>query len=572
MRQLRCAIYTRKSSEEGLEQDFNSLDAQYAACSAYVASQASEGWTLIGKRYDDGGISGGTLERPGLQRMLTDIAAGRIDIVVVYKVDRLTRSLLDFAKLVESFDRGGTSFVSVTQSFNTTTSMGRLTLNMLLSFAQFEREVTAERIRDKLAASKQRGMWMGGTPPLGYRPNGRSLQIVGEHADLVRLIFQRYLELGNLRLLQNELTRHRIVKPVRTTKSGRVFGGTSFGRGELHAILSNPIYIGRIRHRNQTYDGLHQAIVDQPLWDAVQALLAENCNGERRIRSVVHRSVLPGKLFDATGEKLVASHASKGTRRYRYYISSSREPSADSSSSMRIPAREIEALVCSRIAELFDNPVALIQKIAGSALAPDATAHAISTSQNLAATLRSSDPEPIGGLIDRIVERIEINSDAITIVLDAREVARCLDLFVAPRTMENSWGAEVASASAIEIKVPVTLKRSGLAMRLILPAGGTATPRVDERLVQAIATAHGWWEELVGNPKMRLADLAASQGVTESWITRSVRLAFLDPALVEQILAGTAPAHLTVDALRTPDAVPALWSAQRALHHVYIAA
>lgn len=265
MKTVRCAIYTRKSSEEGLEQDFNSLDAQHAACSAYVSSQASEGWTLLGERYDDGGISGGTLERPALRKLLADIAAGRIDIVVVYKVDRLTRSLLDFARLVEAFDKAGTSFVSVTQSFNTTTSMGRLTLNMLLSFAQFEREVTAERIRDKLAASKQRGMWMGGTPPLGYEPNGRSLAIVEEHAELVRLIFRLYLDLGNVRLLQAELDRRGMTKPVRTTVAGRAFGGTSFSRGELYAILRNPIYIGQIRHKDTTYNGLHQPIIERPL-------------------------------------------------------------------------------------------------------------------------------------------------------------------------------------------------------------------------------------------------------------------------------------------------------------------
>jgi site-specific DNA recombinase len=323
MRPVRCAIYTRKSSEEGLEQDFNSLEAQYAACAAYIASQASEGWTLIGQRYDDGGISGGTLERPRLKRLLADLAAGTIDIVVVYKVDRLTRSLLDFARLVEAFDKAGVSFVSVTQSFNTTTSMGRLTLNMLLSFAQFEREVTAERIRDKLAASKARGMWMGGTPPLGFRPDGRSLAIVEEHAERVRLIFKRYLELGNVRRLQDELSRSGLYKPVRATSGGRSFGGAPFRRGELYAMLANPVYIGRIRHRETTYDGLHEAIIDLPLWEAVQAKLAGNRTGERHVRATAHASLLAGKLFDGAGERMVACHAKKGARRYRYYVSHS---------------------------------------------------------------------------------------------------------------------------------------------------------------------------------------------------------------------------------------------------------
>ena len=239
MKAVRCAVYTRKSSEDGLEQDFNSLDAQREACAAYVLSQASEGWVLIGESYDDGGLSGGTLERPALQRLLGDVAAGLVDIIVIYKLDRLTRSLLDFAKLVETLDGTGTSFVSVTQSFNTTTSMGRLTLNMLLSFAQFEREVTGERIRDKIAASKAKGMWMGGIPPLGYRPQGRTLVVDAEQAELVRSIYARYLSCGNVRLLAEGLIAEGIKAPKRRTASGRAFGGAPFSRGQLYAILRN---------------------------------------------------------------------------------------------------------------------------------------------------------------------------------------------------------------------------------------------------------------------------------------------------------------------------------------------
>lgn len=298
MKKVRCAIYTRKSSEEGLEQDFNSLDAQREACAAYVLSQASEGWTLITDEYDDGGLSGGTLERPALQRLLEDIAAGKIDIVVVYKVDRLTRSLLDFAKLVEAFDKAETSFVSVTQSFNTTTSMGRLTLNMLLSFAQFEREVTAERIRDKIAASKKRGMWMGGTPPLGYKPDGRSLTIVEDHAGIVRHIFARYLKLSNVRLVTAELVREGIMTPKRMATTGRVTGGRPFTRGQIYKLLSNPIYIGRIRHKQTSYKGLHQPIIDQGIWDAVQQMLASNRQGERSGSRARSPSLLAGRIID----------------------------------------------------------------------------------------------------------------------------------------------------------------------------------------------------------------------------------------------------------------------------------
>src|SRR5687768_1704350 len=262
----RCAIYTRKSSEEGLEEDFNSLDAQREACEAYIRSQKSAGWSLLSDLYDDGGISGGTLERPALQRLLADIQAGRVDLVVVYKVDRLTRSLADFAKIVEVFDAQGVSFVSVTQQFNTTTSMGRLTLNMLLSFAQFEREVTGERIRDKIAASKQKGMWMGGPTPLGYEPNGRSLKVQEPDAETVRTLFRLYLELGSVRRLKEEADRRGLISKLRPHWKGRMRGGRPFSRGFLYHLLQSPIYIGRIGHNGGSFEGQHPAIVDREIW------------------------------------------------------------------------------------------------------------------------------------------------------------------------------------------------------------------------------------------------------------------------------------------------------------------
>jgi DNA invertase Pin-like site-specific DNA recombinase len=561
MKPIRCAIYTRKSSEEGLEQDFNSLDAQYGACSAYVASQASEGWVLLKDRYDDGGISGGTLQRPALQRLLTDIAAGKIDIVVVYKVDRLTRSLLDFARLVEALDKAGTSFVSITQSFNTTTSMGRLTLNMLLSFAQFEREVTAERIRDKLAASKARGMWMGGTPPLGYEPNGRSLAIVDEHADLVRLIFQLYADLDTVRAVCDELDRRGISKPLRISKAGKSYGGRPFGRGELYAMLSNPIYIGRIRHRQTLHAGLHPAIIDLPVWEAVQEQLKDHRNGERHIRSAVHPSLLAGKLVDGDGQPLVASHASKGAQRYRYYVSrdlqlGDKDAKADG---MRIPAAEIEKLVCDRLALLFDDPVALMEQINPGHPLPDSITSTMAICRNTAGVLRGADHLAIAQLIAGVVERIEVRRDGITIKLGRNNIAALLNI-----------NAPAEDAQPIEIAIAVKLKRAGFALRLVLPNGNAALPQTDDRLLKTIATAREWWKQLVADPKLRIADLAAANAMTESWVTRVLRLAFLDPAIVQQIIAGTAPVALTFDSLRAPDAVPALWSAQRSLHQISI--
>jgi DNA invertase Pin-like site-specific DNA recombinase len=557
MKIVRCAIYTRKSSEEGLEQDFNSLDAQHAASAAYIASQASEGWSLVGQRYDDGGISGGTLDRPALQRLLADIAARRIDIVVVYKVDRLTRSLLDFAKLVETFDKAGTSFVSVTQSFNTTTSMGRLTLNMLLSFAQFEREVTAERIRDKLAASKARGMWMGGTPPLGYRPDGRSLAIVERDAELVRALFGLYLELGNVRLLQEELDRRGIVKPRRTTKAGRSFGGTPFNRGELYSILANPIYIGRIRYKAMVYDGLHPRIIDDEMWKAVQARLADNRNGDRHVRAAAeHPSILAGKIFDEAGQKMIPSHANKGSRRYRYYVSQDLQLGGDATEAkgMRIPAQEVERLICGKLAELLADPVALVGNASAGSLSSDAMADLIAKARILASSLDGKDESAAARTVASVVERVEVGPTQIVLTVDRQAIAKRLGIKASDHP------------EPLQIVIPVRLKRSGLAMRLVLPTGQTAVHRINDNLVEAIAMAHRWWQQMIDDPRLRISDLAKANGVTNSWVTRILRLAFLDPTMVDQILAGKAPANITAQALRSEGSIPALWAEQRARH------
>ena len=316
---LRCAIYTRVSTEHGLEQEFNSLDNQREASEAYVKSQAHEGWKLIRTRYDDGGYSGGSMERPALQRLLDDVRARRIDVIVVYKVDRLTRSLADFAKLVELFDAHQVSFVSVTQAFNTTTSMGRLTLNVLLSFAQFEREVTGERIRDKIAASKRKGIWMGGVVPLGYRVENRALHVVDEHAAFVRDLFRRYLEIGSVVRLKAILDPEDARSPIRTDGTGRTIGGGLISRGHLYKILSNPIYVGRLTHKGQVHDGLHEPIVDQETWDRVQRCLRSMLSAAGNCQS--SDALLAGKLFDDRGNRMSPSHAAKDGRRWRYYVS-----------------------------------------------------------------------------------------------------------------------------------------------------------------------------------------------------------------------------------------------------------
>src|SRR5216684_3404370 len=310
----RCAAYTRKSSEEGLEQNFNSLHAQREACESFIKSQTGEGWRLVKTAYDDGGLSGGTMERPGLQRLLTDIRDQLIDIVVVYKVDRLTRSLGDFAKMVEVFDGHGVSFVAVTQQFNTTTSMGRLTLNVLLSFAQFEREVTGERIRDKIAASKQKGMWMGGTVPLGYDVRDHRLLVNPKEAATVRLIFQLYIELRSVRQVRDELDRRSIVSKQRVSKSGARSGGVRFGRGALYQLLANPIYVGEIRHKRISHPGQHESIIERSLWQRVQEMLKQRAARQSGGTSSRTPSLLMGKLFDENGEPLYACWSKKGDR------------------------------------------------------------------------------------------------------------------------------------------------------------------------------------------------------------------------------------------------------------------
>ena len=365
---LRCAIYTRKSSEEGLEQDFNSLHAQRESCEAYIKSQRHEGWVVLPTHYNDGGYSGGSMERPGLAKLLADIQSGTVDVVVVYKVDRLTRSLADFAKIVEIFDKAGVSFVSVTQQFNTTTSMGRLTLNVLLSFAQFEREVTGERIRDKIAASKQKGMWMGGWVPLGYDRKDRTLTINEPEAKTVRTIFELFLKLKSVRKLQAELIRQKLTTKRYPTTSGRVLGGLSFSRGHLYRILSNPLYIGEIVHKDLNHSGQHPAIIDQKTWEAVQALLNGNRNDNRSRTNAKSQSLLAGLIYDQNGNRLVSTHANKSGKRYRYYMTSEgsrRNTTTNGKPTLRLPAAEIDAAVVNALISFLRDQNKLADQLKG---------------------------------------------------------------------------------------------------------------------------------------------------------------------------------------------------------------
>jgi len=341
---VRCAIYTRVSTDQGLEQDFNSLDAQYEAAEAYIRSQAHAGWTMLRAKYDDGGFSGGNTDRPALQRLLEDVRTGKVDVIVVYKVDRLTRSLADFAKLVELFDQHSASFVSVTQQFNTTTSMGRLTLNVLLSFAQFEREVTAERIRDKIAASKRRGLWVGGMVPLGYDTKDRKISVSKAEAERVRDIFKSYLRLGSLNPLMADLRKRGIFTKARSLKTGKAIGGIAFTRGPLAHLLKNRFYVGEVAFKGEILKGEQPAIIDRDLFDAVQARLNEQrtTSSTTRMRS---ETLLAGRIFDDRGNRMTPSHTRKRGRKHRYYVSAALiNGMADRAGSVRrVPADQISA-------------------------------------------------------------------------------------------------------------------------------------------------------------------------------------------------------------------------------------
>jgi site-specific DNA recombinase len=529
---LPCAIYARKSSEEGLEQGFNSLDAQREACEAYIVSQKSQGWKLAGA-FEDGGFSGGNVERPGLQRLLAEIEAKRVRIVVVYKVDRLTRSLADFAKLVELFDAHGVSFVSVTQAFNTTTSMGRLTLNVLLSFAQFEREVTGERIRDKIAASKKKGMWMGGFAPIGYQPEGRTLIIDGPQAERVREIFRLYIEFGSVGELKRELDRRAWVSPPRLKR--RIGGGRPFSRGHLYRLLANEIYIGKITHRGVSYTGQHPALIDAETWQAAQKLLNGNSNGYGARSTAVEPSLLTGLVYDDRGIRLTPTHSKKGARRYRYYI----HPNGT-------PARELEASVLGGLTAFLRDEPRLMENM--SEVGADVVKRRLESAKSLADSI-SSGADRIAGL-NRLVERINLSAEAITIRV------RCT----------AAWSAVIPGTDTqiMTIVLPAQLKRVGPAVRLVVKAPWAEKARApDARLVALLAKAQRWFELLKSGAKPGVAAIAQEQGIESSEVTRVVYLAFLAPDLVERIVRGEHPEGLNIKRLLAMAPLPSDWHEQR---------
>src|ERR1700694_713610 len=522
---VRCAIYTRVSTEHGLDQEFNSLDAQYDAASAYIKSQAHAGWTLIRSRYDDGGYSGGSTDRPDLQKLLDDIRARKIDVIVVYKVDRLTRSLADFAKLVELFDAHGVSFVSVTQQFNTTTSMGRLTLNVLLSFAQFEREVTSERIRDKIAASKRKGLWVGGNLPCGYEMKDGKIAIVEEEAELFRSIYRRYLELGSVNELVRDLRERNIRTKTRQLSTGAMRGGIPFGRGALYYVLSNRFYIGEVKYKDEILPGEQPPIMDPALFEAVrQKSLAQWSHRTTTRNKSDH--LLTGLLFDDAGHCMVPTHATKAGIRYRYYVSTpilhGEARTASAGSVSRVPAADIEAVV-----------VKLLKKHLAAKQDGSTTSNVLSGDR---------------GAVAQLVAGIVVSEDRLGVRLKSENADEPSD---SPddRSLTSPWQKPPSKRSR-QILLPHDASRSKV------------RPEQFERrarLVSAIARGRRWLVDVVSGRVTTVAELCARENCSVRQVNMTISLAFLAPNLVKATVEGRLPRGIGIERLRDP---PTEWRRQ----------
>jgi site-specific DNA recombinase len=525
---VRCAIYTRVSTDQGLDQEFNSLEAQYDASSAYIKSQAHAGWTLIKARYDDGGYSGGSTDRPDLQRLLDDIRARKIDVIVVYKVDRLTRSLADFAKLVELFDAHGVSFVSVTQQFNTTTSMGRLTLNVLLSFAQFEREVTSERIRDKIAASKRKGLWVGGPLPLGYDMKDGKIDVVEDEAEQVRLIYRRYLELSGVNALVRDLKERNFRTKTRLLTTGATRGGIPFERGSLFYLLRNRFYIGEVRYKGDILPGEQPPIMERALFDAVQQKLTDQWTTRSSIRNAGDH-LLTGLLFDDASHRMAPTHATKAGIRYRYYVSlpcmHGEARTAKVGSVTRVPATDIEDVVVKSLNEL--------------------------RSQSGMPTQAITDHSAIAEMIDRI----DVYKDRLAVRLRSQEN---------PGTTKLADDIEEPTDDRL-LSIPWQKPPSKRFRQILLPHGASRNeirperPERRLRLISAIARGRRWLEEIISGSVTDAEQIALREQCSVRHVNMTISLAFLAPKLVRAAVEGRLPRGINIERLRD---APAEWSRQ----------
>lgn len=515
-KKVRCAIYTRKSSEEGLEQDFNSLDAQREACEAYIKSQMHEGWTLVEKQYNDGGFSGGTIDRPAFKELLADIEKDEIDIVVVYKVDRLTRSLMDFSKIIEIFDNHSASFVSITQHFNTTTSMGRLTLNILLSFAQFEREVTGERIRDKFAASRQKGLWLTGAPPYGYKKEENHVLVKEEpYAQNLRIIFDAYLNLGTVNKVRDYLIENKIF-----SKNNK-----KFSSGNLYTILSNKVYIGKIVHKDKVFDGQHEAIISPELFDDVQNLLKSNAVIRKHATNAKEGSLLSGSLFDDKGNRMIPSHSNKSGRRYRYYVSQAiKKPGEfERGDVTKISAGEIENYAKNEVLKLIKNRQLTQKHLAD---------FAIEQQNDILQKLSDFEPDKI--FIRTLIKQVDLHINYIEITFDVDYLIRYVKALVYNRPVE----VESSEENLITIKQDIKLSMTPQKQNKIIISGQR---NYDMKLIQAIVKS--FWYNKLGSERKLPAEARNGN------VKKLRKLRFLPPEIIESIMNGTQDPELNISKL-----------------------
>jgi len=542
---IRCAIYTRKSTEDGLEQDFNSLDAQREASLAYIKSQHHEGWRAIRKMYDDGGISGATLNRPAIKQLIKDVEMGQVDTVVVYKVDRLTRSLADFSKLIELFDKHNVSFISVTQQFNTTSSMGRLTLNVLLSFAQFEREITGERIRDKIAASKKKGMWMGGLPPIGYNIQDKKLVINETEAKTVNQIYSLYLELDNVRLVKEECDRLSIRTKIRCY-GGKKTGGTRFSRGHLYSLLKNPLYAGKVKYNDKLYDGQHEAIIDLDLWQDVQSKLNDNATNRTHNYNLNQINLLNGLVFDEDKTLLKTHYAVNHGKKYRYYI-------AEAYGGWRIPADTLERAVEKIIYEWLKNEQKLFIEFASLIEDRADLYHTIKTeAEKYTEEISQMDFLTKEKTFKKLIKQIDIDKDNITLILYSRVVSERLQI------LDNN---QLSDIGEISITSSHTIKRRGVEKKIILP--GKTTANKDPKLIALVARSHKWIQNLKDGHVKNITEIAAKENMDDGDVSRFIQFAFLAPEIVTSIFEGTQPADLNSEKLKRLGSLPHSWSEQK---------
>ncbi|CCB66642.1 recombinase family protein [Hyphomicrobium sp. MC1] len=558
MKRLSCAIYTRKSSDEGLEKEFNSLDAQREACAAFILSQKHAGWACLPDLYDDGGLSGGTMDRPALRRLLSDIQAGKVQIVVVYKVDRLTRSLADFAKIVDVFDAHGASFVSVTQQFNTTTSMGRLTLNMLLSFAQFEREIAGERIRDKIAASKAKGMWMGGNVPLGYDVKDRKLIANEVEAETVRMIFRRYAELGSVRALGHELDWLGVVSKRREGAGGVLAGGNRFSRGALYTLLQNHLYRGEIAHQGNIYPGQHEAIIDAQLWEVVQEKLSGNRQARALGATAEEPSLLAGLIADGSGGRMTPTHAVKKGRRYRYYVSTALITGgrSDHIKGWRIPAGDVEALVLDRLRAFFASEPGVGEALSCFELDASSLRSVFAKAMQLTEEWATLPPIRVRELVRSLIGTVEVHDEKIIVSLKRDEIASALlgDTFSLPT---------ITGPETFELHIGARLHRAGKGIRLVV--GGVVAEKPNGQLLALLRDAHATREALMTGRDATIDAMAQRLGIKRDYLSAHLRLTYLAPDIVRVFMSGRYPPELAPTRLLSLcKDLPHDWQLQRA--------